>query len=205
MNIKIIIGVGTGRCGTTSLAKIISLQPKHLITHESEPHLPWNFDESMIQQKISYLQKYDAEVVGDAGFYYLPYLEYLIERYNNIKVIGLKREKQKVIKSYLKKTKGRNHWMEHDGSKWRLDEWYDKYPKYQAKTKKEALSRYWEEYYDILETIKRKYPSNILVMDMNYALNDLEGINKILSFIGVEETKRVLVENTKENILLDQG
>ena len=38
---RVLLGIGTGRCGTLSLADLLSHQPGTRVTHECRPTLPW--------------------------------------------------------------------------------------------------------------------------------------------------------------------
>lgn len=41
MEQKIILGMGSGRCGTFSLPRLLGMQPECVSTHEEPPLLPW--------------------------------------------------------------------------------------------------------------------------------------------------------------------
>ena len=38
---KLVIGIGTGRSGSTSLTKLLQLQPNAFVSHERPPRLSW--------------------------------------------------------------------------------------------------------------------------------------------------------------------
>ena len=61
---QLIIGVGTGRCGTVSLFKILDMQKDSKTTHESEPILQWNFSKKKINLKINSLFRSEERRVG---------------------------------------------------------------------------------------------------------------------------------------------
>jgi len=48
---KLIIGLGTGRCGTMSLSKLLSMQENTIVSHETGTPLPWDFDLASLQKK----------------------------------------------------------------------------------------------------------------------------------------------------------
>src|SRR3989344_5979412 len=148
---KLIIGIGTGRCGTNTLSHLLGKQKNCMVEHESKPILPWEFSKNKIDNKLKSLKNCNAETVGDIAMYYLPYIKYILSNYKNVKVIALKRDKNEVVRSFLQKTEGTNHWMEHDGKKWKFAEFDRSFPKFKAETKEEAIRLYWDHYYKEVE------------------------------------------------------
>jgi len=94
MGKPIIIGLGTGRCGTRSMAKFLT---KHGIdaTHEKY-RLNWNPEKQKNIEGI--LDRFKPDV----AYYWLPYVEKVIEKYPDAKFICFKRDRNLVIKSYLR-------------------------------------------------------------------------------------------------------
>lgn len=41
MQQRIVLGMGSGRCGTLTLAQVLSRQPGVAVSHEDPPLLPW--------------------------------------------------------------------------------------------------------------------------------------------------------------------
>jgi len=119
---RIIFGLGSGRCGTSSLAYLLNAQEGALVSHELSPILPWDFDQNGIQFRWDQLnhQAGTYPVVGDVGIYYIPYVSFLISSLNTLlseshvfKFIILKREKEAVVESYVRKFKrqgSNNEW-----------------------------------------------------------------------------------------------
>jgi hypothetical protein len=199
MKKNLVIGLGTGRCGTVSLSLILDLQKNAVFSHESKAFLPWKFSETAILKKIKALLSKKGNFVGDVAFFYLPYVEYILANNPRAKFICLKRDKKETVESYSKKTKGRNHWMEHGGGKWKKDaQWDDCYPNYKTNFKERALEMYWEDYYGSIKKIMKKHPNNVLLLDME-SINKLEGIKKILSFCGFPKKDWKLVYSIKKN------
>ena len=88
------LGVGTGRCGTVSLAKLIGGCDKCEVFHEanwqSKQHkhntpLPWVFDESQALLRMKNMKKRESvnSLFGDVAFYYLNYLDLFLEERPN--------------------------------------------------------------------------------------------------------------------------
>lgn len=129
----IIFGLGSGRCGTKSLASLISLQDGAVCFHEINPSsMSWDNgfaavrnvyrDLSGLVHNGDTLVAYDSSVrdftaefekierggitiAGDVASYYLPYVEYLLGLDGQIKFPCLKRDKHETIESFVKKTR----------------------------------------------------------------------------------------------------
>ncbi|MEM7044980.1 MAG: hypothetical protein AAF543_19405, partial [Pseudomonadota bacterium] len=171
----IVIGLGSGRSGTASLAHLLNSQEDAICFHEMNPScvrfhgtlkpilntldefqsiLDGN-DPSMLTVDLgreinvatyeSLCRKKNVRLIGDIAFYYLSYVEMMIEHQKNVRFICLKREKHKTVESWEKKSQivrwpskriadrlgslitrepyyeSRNFWMEHDGTVWQPD------------------------------------------------------------------------------------
>ena len=187
----VIIGLGTGRCGTHSLAALLNNQENTSITHEMNdvPFINWCVNSNDFNKLCGIIDNKNKEFVGDVSFFYLPYIPDLLVKYDNIKFISIKRPKESTIKSYMKWTEGRNHWITHNGNgKWRKCIWDKCYPKYEVENKEEALNLYWEEYYSTIEKLKNLTPDKFLLMEME-DLNDDNKIKDILNFCGFKNKK----------------
>ena len=189
----LIISIGTGRSGSVSLSKFLSHQKSMYVLHEGRLKekkirklFKWENDEINIFNWIEELKKYNNtnDFFGDTGMYYLPYAKKLINRYPHIKIIGLIRDKNEVVNSYLRKTKGRNHWYNHDGKEWKKDKKWDPcYPKFNEKNKKIALEKYWDDYHLKTKELQNLYPENLKMWKIN-EFNTEKGKNQILDFIN---------------------
>jgi len=210
MGKQIVIGLGTGRCGTLSLAKLLNLQEKSNVTHEAKPLIPW--DKRQVEGYKYHIEKFKTDnksLVGDVAFYWLPYIDDLCNEFPNIKIIGLWRDRTEVVKSFMKKTEGLNHWMYHRGIEWTQNIFDFCFPKYEASTKGEALGLYWDEYQKTLKQEVKKRPDNVLMLHMD-ELNTEEGQDKIFDFLGLKEHEHLLPckFNAAKNVwvsILNQG
>ena len=132
--------------------------------------------------------------------YYLTYIERIIDKYPEVKIIVMERNKEEVVKSYIKKTKGRNHWFNHDGKEWEKDDKWDPcYPKYDNSNKQEALENYWEDYKNQTDNLILKFPGKIKKWTIQ-ALNTTSGKNEILNFLNYNLDRNINQEfkhNTK--------
>lgn len=187
---KLIIGIGTGRCGTLSLSRLLSAQPGMIVPHEYGLPLPWIFSQDAINKKIFELKR----LGGDVAFYYLNYVNYLNHVYPFTKFVCIKREREATINSYLTKSENRNNWIEHDGSKWMKSPiYYNSYPKFSVNSKREALGMYYDLYYMEAEKLKSKIGSNFKIFSVE-DLNKIEGIKQILVHCGFSEHEMVITK-----------
>ena len=208
MNKQLIISIGTGRCGSVSLSKFLSAQDNVSVLHEGrlDSHkirklIKWANDEDNLFEWLKFLLSLDEhKFVGDTGMYFLPYIEQIIDKYPEVKIIVMERNKEEVVKSYIKKTTGRNHWFNHDGKEWEKDDKWDPcYPKYDVHNKEEALEKYWEDYKNQTDNLILKFPEKIKKWTIQ-ALNTTSGKNEILNFLNYNLDRNINQEfkhNTK--------
>ena len=171
--------MGSGRCGTTSLADLLSYQQDCRVTHEYSP-VPWVFDPKAWDwatgRILSRLTPYERKVTGDVGYYWLPYVEHWIKLRNNTKFICLWRDKKEVMDSMWQFSRGLNvdpH-----------NEWYRMYPYYPNVSKYDAIGLMWEDYMKISKAWLEKYPDKFMLVHMDKALNDEYSQRKMLKFVG---------------------
>jgi len=189
-----VIIIGTGRCGTKSLAQILNRQEGVVCTHELKPVLPWHFGQIAIDNRIEELEMSDG-IVGDAGFYYLNYVEYLFKE-TDVKFVCLKRDREGTVNSFLRKVGNRNHWMEHDGTYWSYDKRWDKtFPKYDVNDRATAIGMYWDDYYAKIEELKDKYPIKIV---RTKELSNLDSVMDILKFCEIPNPKPINLHKNRE-------
>ena len=198
MGKRLLIGLGTGRCGTLSLATVLDAQYQASVTHEFNWRLPWIPITSYLNiQLTSIFNLQVGEQVGDVGFYYLPYAEKIINTYPDSRLICLKRDMDDTTASQMRAGESLHHMhVVDEGSKY-FD--HDKcdlsnlenrifrncFPKYDLPEKK-AWEQYWKDYYTVAERLQSKYPTNFGIFDMEETLNTADGQNKMLEFAGTK-------------------
>lgn len=244
----VIVGLGSGRSGTASLAKLLNAQPDSVCFHELNPTcVRFNGTPRPILNTISEfeaivaggdpseltvdlargpsIQTYErlcrmsrVRMIGDIAFYYLSYVESILERHPAVRFICLKRDKAETVDSWMRKTQvprwrskkiadrigawimrepfrtERNPWMQHDGTKWAVDPVWDKcYPKFAGPTREAAVGQYWDYYYETAEPLVDKYPDNFRVVRTE-TLNEPEVQESLLDFVGFPREDRVRVD-----------
>lgn len=244
----IVIGLGTGRSGTASLAKLLNAQLDALCFHEMNPSsirfngTPRPFlnavdeyqtilnggDPSMLTVDLSrsvVARAYDelckmnrVRLIGDIAFYYLTYVEMIAARNPNVRFLCLRRDIDATVASWMNKSsiprwrskyladrigafitrspfhESRNFWMVHNGVNWEPDPVWDKcFPKFEAKTKPEAIRKYCEYYYDEANKIAPNLKGIFRFVDAEY-MNDPDYQKGILEFVGVPSDEYVFTD-----------
>jgi len=196
----ILIGCGTGRCGTVSLSRLVNSGEGAVCTHERRPLLPWVLDEDLLLERIRYFEGSDSTLVGDVAYFHLPYLERLLEALPEARVICLERDRKEVIESFLWWTNWQNRWQDHDGIEWVKNPVWDlTYPKFDmALSKSEAIGEYWDHYHAQIRALAEGHPGRVRIFEIE-ALNSREGQDRIFDFLGVQEARRKHPHQNRHN------
>lgn len=125
----IVFGLGTGRCGTTSLASLLNGQPETVCFHELNPScMAWSGAEATIgslmrdfkailggeqpevtadlvaPNRTAPLERASSlpkiSAIGDIGSYYLPYVPFMLDRWPGLRFPCLRRDRSEVIASF---------------------------------------------------------------------------------------------------------
>ena len=204
---RIIIGLGTGRCGTVSLKTLLALQQDTTATHETML-LPHKLNERKLQAYLRKLYTRKSRISADVALWNLPYVTSILAEYHSAKFICLKRDKDLTIKSFMRKTPKRNHWTRYDSEFWSDEKWPREkkcpyspcYPRFDA-DKEKAIGLYWD-YYDIVSrTYQESFPDNFRIFPVE-DLNTRDGCEKILSFAGYVEM--VIKAGIHKNAILNR-
>ena len=187
---KLVLGAGTGRSGSTSLAHLLAAQPGGYFSHEHAPRLNWQSADARFEfhlRRFRALQR-GFSSFGDVSHWWLPRFEALLEAFPDLRMIVLKRDRLETIASFLKVKGGEgqggiNHWIDHDGRFWRRNGWDECYPKYEASGSRAAIGAYWDDYYRLADALHRRFPAALRVFPTTH-LSSAEGQREILSFAG---------------------
>ena len=245
----IIIGLGSGRTGTASQAKLIGSQKDAICFHELNPTCAaYSGNPQPILNTINEFQRiidggdkrlltvdYSRErsvetynellaretnpkIMGDIAYYYLNYVDDILAVNPTVKFICIKRDKQQTVDSWMKKSRiprwrslkiadrlkswitrtpyheSWNFWQEHDGTQWALNPvWDNTFPNFEAPSKREAIEKYWDWYYQKAEKTEERHPENFRIFDISH-LNSREGQKAILGFCGIPEQEMRLTD-----------
>ncbi len=189
---RLILGLGTGRCGSTSLTKLLRAQKHGYFSHEHPTALPWGSVSAALRfhlQRFTLLSRLYG-FFGDVSHWWLPSISGMTSFFPNFRAVILRRDKQETIESFIKVKEGEgkgsvNHWVAHDGSFWKPVPWDRCYPKYPVKTAREGIACYWDDYYQTAAKLVAAYPDKIRIFEME-ALKSAAGQEEILAFCGFD-------------------
>jgi len=146
----LILGLGTGRCGTASLAKLLT-QTGVDCTHQMrgyDAHRPigWDEPERAARAATAILERPgdNDSTVADISPWWLPHIPYLRTLHPNMRTIALRRDADQCAASWQSHlTPQRNHW---DATN--RDPWTKSFPKFLG-TENDiaAASRKYHDYY----------------------------------------------------------
>jgi len=181
-----VFGLGTGRCGTKSLADLLDAQPGVSVSHECGGRiLPWDLDGVGLDAVLKILNTFPGAVKGDVAFYYLNYVESILQRYPDARFVCLKRDKVGCVASLVAKhdSLGINPLQPGvcEPSVWDrtmpdIDPDLDRLS---------SVCRYYDDYYSAAGLLVEKYPDSFRIFDTE-ALNTEHGVRDILDFCGVK-------------------
>lgn len=180
-NKRLIIGLGTGRCGTVTLQKILN-QYNADVTHEHR-QMPWQFNRNALLNNFNSLGKRFQPIVGDVGFWWINYVDAI--RQYDVKFVCLKRDKDQTVDSFLGRFEYEDYWTENcfpreiDGKPTLTEA----FPQWQTKDKKEAVSRYYDLYYKI--AVEHAKQDDFKIFHMNDVLNNGEVQQKMLDWLDL--------------------
>ncbi len=177
---RLIFGVGTGRCGTNSLAKLLSKQPETTVTHEAlyvTPEVGGDYDGA-----LEALAKRTAKFVGDVAPWHIWHVPRSVVE-QNARFICLKRPRAATVESWVRvNNPHRWHQTEKGWEYGRLN----LLPRYDGATLAEALGNYWDHYYRLAEQLAGEFPDGFQIWPTE-SLNDPAAVEAILRFVGFEE------------------
>lgn len=196
-NRKIIIGFGTGRCGTKSLAEFLNQQPGFDITHEGVK-LGWYPATTDTEIGIKEFVNRRDKVIGDIGFYWIHYLDLILRQYRNAKAINIVRPDEEVVNSFWS-------YMKPDETVYSFGNWRG-YPYDSMDRTKDAIRQTITRYRFLEYQVQRLYPASIYQMTMQ-ELNDKSVLDDLLDWIGEDGPHVVqsIHTNTREQMLIRNG
>lgn len=211
MKRKFVFGLGTGCCGTSSLAYLLNEQQDAFVGHELFPILPWSTEQSarqfFIDNKWEQLnhESHLYSLVGDVASYYLPYVRFLMYNLESLKdevdfkFVILRRDREEVINAFLEKFKRQNNNpLQYNKSiETRSDIWDDSFPKYDSTASlKECIGWYYDDYYAECDSYLEQWPDNFISFNVE-DLNDNQKVLELLDFVGVKSPRIILARKNK--------
>jgi hypothetical protein len=206
---QVILGLGSGRCGSTSLTGILATIEGSCATHENPPLIYWSPEKEQLQFHIRRF-KFLAEfypLLFDASHWWLKALDRFFAELPDGKAIGLHRDVKTCAQSFVR-FKGQkwgsfNHWTPPANGIWRANFWDPTYPTYSLPkdanedpdaARMRLIVRYIEQYNNELFAIGERLREKVmLVRTEELALPPVQ--EKIFEFVGFRGSVSRLVLN----------
>lgn len=171
----IILGIGTGRCGTKSLSHLLSRCRGAVVTHEASPSLPWSPTPKSVAEAWEYLTRsWQAPLWhGDVAYRWGPHVEPMLELAQDagldLRVIGLIRDRESCAESMMKVfgMVGQGHtYISHPK--------VGGFPTLAIDDPLESYRAYWQVYADLIADLCERYPERVTMV----RTEDLDNINE---------------------------
>jgi len=190
-NKTLILGLGTGRCGTSFLFDLINAQEGIFCTNE---RINWGwYYNGEITKKLSPLKEWEESgknKICDVGSYTLPHVRRLAEIYPEVRLIFIRRNRQATITSWLNWTNVfHNYWVPHKLEIWKDDPYDFLFPKFislERFPKSIAIGSYYDLYYEECSRLALSYQHIWIETE---SLDEIKTKEKILDFCGFEKNK----------------
>ena len=195
---RLVIGLGTGRSGSTTLAARLGATPNSCSTHENPPLVFWT---PKPEQASLHFRRFELlsrrhDLVADCAHWWLGLVDELVVRFPSVKFIGLVRDRFDCAVSFAR-LKGLgpgtyNHWAHEKRDLGISALWDPTYPKFEPpnwahrrpdRAKLEMIEKYWDLYNAKLFSFARKYPERFLLLSTK-RLDEPECVKKIYEFVG---------------------
>jgi len=197
MGKSFIFGLGSGRCGSLSLATLLDAQYVTSISFERYYKLPWVANYDALTHTFRLIRRHIGSFIGDVGFYYLSYVEKIIDvTKGNVKFVCIKRNKQDTVNSQLRASSslGAMHVVDEHSKYFNPDinlnsieniTFRPAFPKYDLPLE-DAWAQYHDDYYKKADSFEERYPGIFKVFDMDTALNTNEGQLEMLKWTKLQ-------------------
>jgi hypothetical protein len=198
----LILGLGTGCCGTLWLHGFLKQQEEMGVVTSEAVKFGWYYDNEIKKTDVPLNKWFEskANFVGDIGFCNLPHIKKLSSFFKKTKLIILKRNKEKTIKS-LSSLFALNHncFVPNTKKIWESTGWdkmFPKFPDLEEFPREVAFSSYYDHYYNICKYLSDLY-ENIWIETEKLSLESTK--IEILNFCGFSKNKWNLNAEGKKN------
>ena len=195
---QLLLGLGSGRSGSTSLTSLLNGVENSCCTHENPPLIFWTPEREQVQFHIRRFELLleHFSLVADVSHWWLNVLGSLFCHFPNSKAIGVYRDEDLCVQSFMRiKRYGRqswNHWVPHGNGIWAAHSWDPTYPTYSIPgnssnldhIKYELIGRYVREYNAQLEIHAARFADKVVLVKTE-ELNEPAIQAKLFDFAGV--------------------
>jgi hypothetical protein len=193
----VVLGLGSGRSGSTTLTSLIGSVPGAKATHENPPGIFWEPHPRQLGFHLHRMEMLTRHfpVVVDSSSWWLNALDAVFVAFPNSKAVGAFRETEACLRSWMKVTIPEyNPWVAPHNGIWqtyRGDMYFPHYPVPEgARRDPEAareglIRRYITEYNAKMQDLARRAPNRLLLVRTE-DLDALETRQKMSEFLGLE-------------------
>jgi hypothetical protein len=173
---QVVLGLGAGRCGSTTLAAILHTVEGAISTHECPPFLHWVPLPLELQFHLRRFEMFrrHAPLVADCAHWWINSLDQVFQAFPASKAIGLVRETEACVRSWMKVSSADvNHFVPAHNRIWSPDRWDPLYPHYDlpeaarqdpTAAKETLVRRYILEYNERLMSLAARMPDRVLLL-----------------------------------------
>jgi hypothetical protein len=195
---RIILGLGAGRCGSTTLSRMLASFDGSCATHENPPLIYCSPEKEQLDfhfRRFRLLTKF-FPLVFDASHWWLWAIDRFFEEFPDGKAIGLHRDTRACVQSFAR-VKGNgtgslNHWVAPANGIWCANNWDPTYPTYETPehasedpdaARLQLITRYVEEYNKKLFAFARRNRKKVMLIRTE-KLTDPGVQEKMFEFMG---------------------
>ena len=172
---RLVLGLGTGRCGSTTLTGILSMVDGAKSTHENPPLVFWEPLQRQLQFHVARFRVMSRyfPLVFDCSHWWLNALDPLFDAFPDGRAIGLYRDTEACVRSFIEITGNRNHWVPPHNHIWPHDRWDPAYPHYDVpenakvdrrQALRDLITRYVVEYNCAMKELETKLRGRFLLL-----------------------------------------
>jgi hypothetical protein len=199
---RIVLGIGSGRTGSTSLAAMLATIGGSCCTHENPPLISWTPEPEEVEfhlRRFGRLARHHP-LVADVSHWWLNVVDLFFAEFPEARVVGTFRTLESCAGSFMRiKGSGRgsyNHWAPYGNGIWAAARWDPAYPTYPVPkhaafdpdgAKIELITRYVAEYNDAMRALAQRFPGKVTLVATE-CLDDEAVQNTIFDFIGLHGT-----------------
>lgn len=172
----VVLGLGTGRSGSSTLAAILGSVEGALSIHEVPPLIYWHPSREQVEFHMRRLEvlSWHFPLTVNSGYYYLWVLDEFFDRFPEGKAIGAYRATEPCASSWFNIVpRWSNRWVSSHNGIWGATAWDPTLPKYPIpdgahrdpdEVKRDHIRRYIVEYNDKLKSYADRFPERFLLV-----------------------------------------
>jgi hypothetical protein len=211
---QVLLGLGTGRSGSTSLTALLATIGDSCCTHENPPLIFWTPAPEQVRfhmRRFLFLVEYFA-LVSDVSHWWLNTLDTIFNGFKSAKLICLIRDVDECAKSFMRIRgygwKSWNHWVPYGNSIWVSHLWDPTYPTYSIPAnssknpdgaKYELIARYIRQYNAQLAVLAARLPGQVMLVRTE-ELNEPATQMRLFDFAGASGSVSAINLNVRSVI-----